>query len=530
MFPLKNRAIPKVSGTRRSLPSYLPTANISYGVSRISFISQGMYITHSAGMNFIAEFVSQILPGGDSLMIILSVIIAAFAVSYGWGVRGFVIGGEKGALLPGALLGFFIAFFTLGDIGPEYYLFYTAAGALSMFYGGTETYAQTMSFLLSRDVEGPYYNQLKKGVIGIFLKGALWFSIPGFILSMLSGALTGKYSMWEIIIMFALFPIVSVIGTKIFNTPYNKEKKIFPKLYFSLDRREEWGSNVMIILLLSVFTLKNGDFYSLGAGAFGFITGGLGFLLGLILFDIERRPLGKKFFGRLSEKGYIDGWKIMEHAFGAFSGGAIMLYFALNSSHYAEEIQTSDLKALPLGENSFVFAVIPMLLLVFTALQYPLIKYLEVKNKKVNTNIFEIIERPLWSAVPLIFIFLGSSYAAAFGAFMTLAYALCEKCALEWYEHSAYKKPTRAIFYVLWIVLTGWFYFNCDSILPLDIMLLYNLGYTGACMLYSFSPDNIIRYKKDKLPFNKAFGTGVTVTGHLIVQSIILIIITITIS
>ena len=441
--------------------------------------------------------------GVDSMMIFIAVIVAAFAVSYGWGIRGFVIGGEKGALLPGALLGFFIAFFTLGDMGHEYYLFYTAAGALSMFYGGTETYAQTMSYLLSRDVKGPYYNQLKKGVIGIFLKGGLWFAIPGFTLSMLSGALTGKYSVTEIVLTFALFPVVSIIGTRIFNYPYDKKKGIFPKLYFSLDRREEWGSNVMIILLLTVLTVINRDFISLGAGAVGFITGGMGFLIGLILYDIERRPMGKKFFGRFSEKGYIDGWKIMEHAFGAFSGGAMMLYFALNSSYYTEALQNVNRESLLLGNSGIIFAVIPLILLVFTALQYPLIKILEGRNKNVNTNIFEIIERPLWSAVPLIFIFLGSSYAAAFGAFMTLAYALCEKCSIECFDDSRYKKPLRALFYVLWAVLTAWFYLNFESISPTDIMLLYGLGYTGACVLDSFSPDHFIRFVKEKEPVSQ---------------------------
>ena len=34
------------------------------------------------------------------------------AVSYAWGMRGTTIGGEKGAMLPGAMIGLLIAFFT----------------------------------------------------------------------------------------------------------------------------------------------------------------------------------------------------------------------------------------------------------------------------------------------------------------------------------------------------------------------------------------------------------------------------------
>lgn len=458
------------------------------------------------------------------MFIFLSVLFAGFAVSYGWGIRGFIIGGEKGALLPGALMGIAVSFFAAGENGKDLWMFFAGAGALSMFYGGTETYAQTMSYLLSRDVEGPYYNQLKKGVVGIFLKGGLWFAVPGLVLAMLPSALSGKYKMWEIILMFLLFPVVSVIGTKIFNTPYDKENNKFPKLYFSLNRREEWGSNVMIILVLTVFSLAKGDFFAVGAGAVGFITGGMGFLIGLILYDIERRH-GDKFFGSLWKKGYIDGWKIMEHAFGAFSGGALMLYFALTSKHLTALCDSIDLSALPLGEDKFVFAVIPLVLLLITLLQYPVSKIIEKKTgKEPDINIFEILERPLWSAVPLIFIFLGAPSAAAFATFGTIAYALSEKCSLEKYAHSAYTKYLRLPFKLMWVALPLWFFCNIGNITLADTMILYTVAYTGACLMYSFQPDRIIAYRSGEKDFSHAFGSGVTVTGHLVVQSVVLII------
>lgn len=455
-------------------------------------------------------------------LILVSVLFAGFAVSYGWGIRGFVIGGEKGALLPGALMGIAVSLFAMGEQGKELWMFFAGAGALTMFYGGTETYAQTMSFLLARDKEGPYFNQLKKGVIGIFLKGALWFSIPGFVLALLPSALTGRYEIWEVILLFVSFPVVSFIGTRIFNVPYDKAKGIFPKIYFSLDRREEWGSNVMIIAVLTVFSLVKGDFYALGAGAVGFIAGGFGFLIGLVMYDIERRH-GSKFFGSLCKKGYIDGWKIMEHAFGAFAGGGLMLYFALTSSHFAGICNNIARTALTLGSDRYVGAVVCLLLMCFTALQYPVSAFFEKKGKNIDINVFEQLERPLWSAVPLILIFLGSPSAAAFGAFGTLAFALCEKCSLEKYENSRYTKYLRAPFRVMWVMLPLWFFLKLGEISLFDTMLLYTLGYTGACCLYSFSPDNIIAFRKKEKTFAGAFGSGVTVTGHLIVQSAVLV-------
>lgn len=457
------------------------------------------------------------------MSILVAVLFAGFAVSYGWGIRGFVIGGEKGALLPGALMGIAVAFFAMGEQGRDFWMFFAAVGALTMFYGGTETYAQTMSFLLSRDKEGPYFNQLKKGVVGIFLKGGLWFSIPGFVLALLPTALTGAYKIWEVILLFASFPVVAFIGTKIFNVPYDKAQGIFPKLYFSLDRREEWGSNVMIILVLTVFSLVKGDFYALGAGFVGFIVGGFGFLIGLVLYDIQRRH-GDKIFGkRLNGKGYIDGWKIMEHAFGAFSGGGLMLYFALTSSHFTKVLRGVSLVNLPLVNDKYLCATVCLVLMCLTALQYPLGEYLEKKGKHVDISVFEQLERPLWSAVPLIFIFLGSPSAAAFGTFGTLAFALCEKCAVEWYERSAYTKFMRFPFKLLWVILPVWFFFNIMSVSLFDAMLLYTLGYTGACIMYSFGPDRIKSFVKKEADFSRAFGSGVTVTGHLILQSAILI-------
>ncbi len=457
-------------------------------------------------------------------LILFSVIFAAFAVSYGWGVRGFVIGGEKGALLPGALLGICVAVFTLGENAGSLWMFFAGAGALSVFYGGTETYAQTMSWILSRDKEGPYFNQVKKGVVGIFLKGGLWFAIPGLVLSLLPSALAGKYKAWEIILLFALFPVVSLMGTKIFNTPYNKEKKLFPRLYFSLDRREEWGSNVMIILVLTVFSLIKGDFFAVGAGAVGFIVGGFGFLIGLILFDLERRH-GRKLFGKIWDKGVIDGWKIMEHAFGAIAGGGLMLYFALFSDRIQNICAEIDLSALIMGNDKYTGAAVCFGLLLFTTLQYPVI-YIFQKKKgyEPDVNIFEIIERPLWSAVPLILIFLGSYSAAAFATAGTLFFALCEKCALEKYENSRFRTWLRAPFWVMWVLLPVWFFMNIESISLLDTMLSYTLGYTGACVMYTLQPDNLIALKKGEKTFRQAIGSGSTVTSHLVLQSIVLVI------
>ena len=139
-------------------------------------------------------------------------------------------------------------------------------------------------------------------------------------------------------------------------------------------------------------------------------------------------------------------------------------------------------------------------------------------------NIFEIIERPLWSAVPLIFIFLGSYSAAAFAAAGTLLFALCEKCALEKYENSHYKNYLRAPFRILWIAFPIWFFLKVNTLSLADVMLVYSLFYSVPCAMYTFKPDNIIAVKKGEKSFSGAFGSGITVTPHIVLQSIVLLV------
>ena len=48
--------------------------------------------------------------------ILLFLLLSTVSVSYGWGMRGTIIGGEKGAMLPGAFLGLLIALFSGSEL------------------------------------------------------------------------------------------------------------------------------------------------------------------------------------------------------------------------------------------------------------------------------------------------------------------------------------------------------------------------------------------------------------------------------
>lgn len=462
--------------------------------------------------------------------VIIAVLFAGFAVSYGWGMRGYIIGGEKGAMLPGALLGFSIAFFC-GNGAGNLYPFFCAAGALSMFYGGTEPYAQTMSYILHRDDKKSFaYNNVKHGIIGIFLKGALWYGIAAAVLAMLPGALSGIYGRAEIIVMFALIPVLSFFGTKIFNSPFDKQSKKYPRLYFSNGSREEWGGNVLILAELMVFAAVKQDFFAVGAAVCGLISGGVGFTVGLLLYDYnERKHNGKYFFRSWQEKRYIDGWKIMEHTFGAIGGGGVMLWFCLNSGHF--DRLCANISSVKLIRNGTaadtVCAVLVTVLLLITGIQYLFSAlYTKKTGKEPDIHIFELAERPLFSAVPLIFVFSGYYRAACAVSLLTLLYALCEKCGIEWFSDFKNKKAVFAVYTAVFIAFAAYFYATF-RITPLLLMLVYTFGYTLSILYKSLHPEMLRKKKESGKGLREFYKSRMTVDIHMVIQCAVLVTVTV---
>lgn len=460
-------------------------------------------------------------------MLFVAILFTALAVSYGWGMRGCVIGGEKGALLPGALLGLCLAFFICDGEFSHLYLFFAAAGALSVFYGGTETYGQTLGFVLHPEREG-YKNKFHIGLTGVFVKGGLWFSIASGVLSLLIGTLSGEYySPLECSILFLLIPVCTLVGPKIFNSPYDKEKGRFPKIYFSLDRSEEWGGNVLITLSILILSAVKKDLLTLGAVGTGFLFGGIGFAVGLILFRICNYGTKKRqFFVKLNKMHMIEGWKLMEHVFGAVAGGGVMLYFGLCSDKISAMLSKADISSLPLSGDKDIFGGVSVVVMLFvSALIYPVRALLEKKGKKYPDRTYEMLERPLWSAFPLIFIFMGSESAATASAFVTVCYALCEKCSLEWFKGRKIEKAMRTMCAIVFIL--SFSYFVCclvtdRKISPAVLTVLYTFMYTLPCLPHFFTKEKGIERKKQKANILSFYNGGGLVIWNFAIESIII--------
>lgn len=434
------------------------------------------------------------------------IITVSIAVSYGWGMRGMIIGGERGAVLPGALLGMFLALFSGNELIAQKFYVFAAAGALGMAYGGFEPYADTMSYILKHDA--PDYNP-KKGYLGLMLKGANWFGICGAVLGMSFSSVLGRYySTASLVIFIALIPVMQAVGIKIFNKPFDRDKKIFPKIYLSHDSREEWGGNLVTLICLLVFTLINRDFYAFFFSLVGIFGGAVGWCIAIKLYDFQLHPMknGKYFFGKTQP--VIDGWKIMEYSLGAFNGLCFAVYFfATKSTMLAERLELSGgtLRNSMGDKGSLIFAYVTVAVIFLTAIQY-----IDAEPiKKIPFRFFELAERAAMFALPMIGVMLGSSKMSELVAFFMIVCFASEKVIFERSRniHGTRKLITNTAFGIAAAAaLTVQIFVKLS---PIVYILFYTLYYIAA--------ENSTWYKKDYR------GSRILVNSWFILQSLYLI-------
>ncbi len=356
---------------------------------------------------------------------IVCIAFTTLAVSYGWGMRGSLIGGEKGAMLPGAFAGLILGWFSgLGAIGTA------AAGLMGMTFGGTETYGETIGFVLHK--ENP-----RKGYTGLALKGALWFAIcGGFIGIELS---YGVYSHSDIYIFCLLIPLMQIIGSRIINTPYNPEKGKYPKLYFSKTRREEWGGNVFMLLSMMIMAGLRGDVLTLILIAGGLVFGAIGWLVAMRAYVAAVTPMknGKYLFGKLYHKGVIDGWKLMEFILGAFGGFGLSLAFCLGYSYVEIYKERASYGGVEFA-NEYVSGWLPVFCFVCLAgiISVNLISFIcDKKGKEVNSLWLDRIERVYYNVIPMMFVLAGAISPAKFMTGFMLIFVIVNKLLFDRFKN-----------------------------------------------------------------------------------------------
>lgn len=438
---------------------------------------------------------------------IFIVLTVSIAVSFGWGMRGSLLGGLRGAVLPGALLGMFLALFSGNAVVSEKFYIFAAVGASAMAFGGNETYGQTLSLIIHRGTDE--YNP-GKGYIAVFLKGALWQGIAGAFLGIAFSAVSGRYyNGTDIVIVCALIPVIQIIGVQLFNKPYNKEKGIFPRIYFSFDRREEWGGNLLVLAMLLCFTLIRKDYYAFFFSIVGIIGGGTGFSTGMLLFDFVSHPMknGKRFAGRFNK--YFGGWKIMEFTFGAVAGLLFAVYFVLTKDTLLAERVCNVKEGAPLIESPLT--PYSRLLSYVSLALIPLFKTVYIFEKKLGDHIVDLIERPVLYVFPLILAISGCELSAKLNSFALIILFAAEKVVFE--RNRKAGTVRKIILGSVFGVCTAAAVILCilTDIPPVAYVLIYTLYYIAA----------------DNIPFKKAEASGISVRTYFLLQSVFLIVTTV---
>ena len=368
---------------------------------------------------------------------IICILFTTFAASYAWGMRGTVMGGEKGAMLPGAFIGLILAWFSGGAIRENFWI-PAAAGLMGMTFGGTEPYGETIGMVLHRG--RPDHNPAK-GYFGLAFKGALWFSIcGGFIAISLASMSKNIYKTSDLVVFMLLVPAIQQTGYRVFNQPYDKEKGIYPKIFYSLTRREEWGSNLALLIAMLAFAVIRGDDFTLAMIAGGFFFGAVGWLVAMKFYVLSAFPMknGKYILGMLSEKKLVDGWKIMEFTLGAIGGFGLALTYCVRFvfvEKYNEAIALGGVRTLPVSLEKFMpFICILLSLGIVGVNLYAFI--CDRKNKRVNSFVCDLIERPLYNVIPMIFVLLGSQFTAKYSTVFILVFVLAVKCFFDRFPES----------------------------------------------------------------------------------------------
>ena len=396
-------------------------------------------------------------------------------------MRGTTIGGEKGAMLPGAAIGFALAVFSDILIVKENFFVFAAIGSCGMYFGGTMTYGETLSISMSKR---PAEN-MKKGLIALFVKGFGWFGAFGGIFSIGTLAICGSFKLYEILCIAAALPASMLLFYFIFNRPYKPLENKFPKIYFSYTRHESWGALIGLFLMCLITVILKKSFFGIIFTLFCAAGGAIGWVIAQLLqIFIKHYALDCKFkpLHILSEKNGAESWKAMECTLGAFGGLFAALGFIIGYKDFYLLTSAMEMNGgvFTASKNlSQILLIIWFVLLaadmahffikppkdeeelkrnllngVIDQIQYEKIKANGSKNSKafkIYQTATEGVESSLYAAIPFLLICLGNITAASFTALFLLAFVAIQEVALE---KEPYPKAA-VILKVLFLVLAA---------------------------------------------------------------------------
>ncbi len=436
--------------------------------------------------------------------VFLFLAVSMLCMCFGWGVRGDSIGGEKGAMLPGALMGVMCVWYTGSELLMQNVFLFSAACSLGYFYGGIEPYGSTMGLILEHDK--PRYNP-SLGYLALAFKGSLWGGLGAGFLGISFSAMSGiVYKWYDFVVFFALVPVVQQIGYRIFNTPYDPDNGKMPKVCFCESSREEWGRNLAVVAGLLVLMAVRRDVFAVIMLAGGAIAGSVGWVIGITVFDKQLHPLknGKRMFGKFSEKRLIDGWKIMEFIQGSFNGLGIGIAFVLGwpiaAKNLAQAEAEGELWHVLSSQSDTALAWIFCGLMICTLLlfAFPWRK----GGKEIDSNTLELFERPCYMVAPLCLVMLGSTTMAGIMCGFAMYFVIAQHDALERFNEYKHIKLIRAV-----LILLGAAVITVQAVRGFslwEVWIFYCFGYLIFNLAAIFHPAKV-REKRRKSENFKQF-------------------------
>ena len=264
----------------------------------------------------------------------MAMLLSAMAGAMGWGIRG-QYGHQTGAMIAGLLVGLVLVMLFARNMCALSGARAVAFTTLGIAVGGSMTYGQTVGLTHDGPLIGNW-DALRWGMLGLFLKGAIWIGLAGLLLGM--SLSKTRYQPAELALMFVSAIFLRFWGIQLLNEPFLPADKILPALYFSDDwfwepdgdlkpRRELWGGLLVALAALTAYVRwVRFDRLAFRLALIGFLSGGLGFSLGQCVQAMYAWNPAWFASGWLAQvTGHFNWWNMMETTFGAIFAAGLAL-------------------------------------------------------------------------------------------------------------------------------------------------------------------------------------------------------------
>ena len=290
---------------------------------------------------------------------VTGIILAGLARSVGWGFRG-DYGHEAGAMVPGALLGLAVCIGSGRADWQSRAAIMGMCGAIGWAFGGQMSYGKITGYTAASPLLDVFY-----GYACLFLIGGLWAGIGSAILAM---SVTQSRSYLEqfacpLIVLGLVWLLLDLGGVtdrlaarwSLYDTDWVGALSalavsgvcavLFPRdrgacamiaalatgwwagylvlvgllgLHMTPPRSDNWAGCIGLFVALVVYLLKRRDRAAVMLAGWGFLIGGIGFVLGDFVNMLGRAQWGP--IGRYEVLHGLDYWKWMEQGFGLIMG------------------------------------------------------------------------------------------------------------------------------------------------------------------------------------------------------------------